>query len=378
MKHPPTTATIAHSSLPDGKATTQLHLHQHELHCKFDDQSLVFPLRTLKLSRGGANNRLIFITSPQHPGWSVFTADRSLLTALKATGDSNVSAQVSLVDNSSLKGWLTLFVFLFVIIALGVGAVYLRNPATRLLASAIPPTWERMLGELVYTGIRSERKIIEDEELTKELTDLVAPLTEVVANSGYTLDFHIARDEDLNAFALPGGIIVVNTATILKAPRLDVLLGVLAHEISHVTLQHSTRQIITVFGLYFVVDFIFGNVFGTIAAVSQGATYLLQQGFSRESEREADEAGLELLQKARISPQGMVDFFVLIRDHYAAIDAGPLGALDGSLNFLSTHPDTDSRIEYLKERIKSIPQEHLRELPEERFKKFQAKISAIR
>jgi predicted Zn-dependent protease len=133
-----------------------------------------------------------------------------------------------------------------------------------------------------------------------------------------------------------------------------------------------------VFGLYFVVDFIFGNVFGTIAAVSQGATYLLQQGFSRESEREADEAGLELLQKARISPQGMVDFFVLIRDHYAAIDAGPLGALDGSLNFLSTHPDTDSRIEYLKERIKSIPQEHLRELPEERFKKFQAKISAIR
>ena len=367
-------ATIAHPSLPNGKGTAQLQIHKHELHCKFGDQSLVFPLRTLKLSRGGANNKLYFITSPLHPEWSVFTADRSLLAALKDTGDSNVSVQVSLVDNSAAKGWLVLAGFLIVLIALGVGAVYLRNPATKLLASAIPPSWERMLGELVYTGVKSERKIIEDAELTKELTELVAPLTEVVANSGYTLDFHIARDEDLNAFALPGGIIVVNTATILKAPRLDVLLGVLAHEISHVTLQHSTRQIITVFGLYFVVDFIFGNVFGTIAAVSQGATYLLQQGFSRESEREADETGLELLQKARIAPQGMVDFFVLIRDHYANIDAGPLGALDSSLNFLSTHPDTDSRIEYLRERIKDLPKD-FRVLDEERFKRFQMKIS---
>jgi predicted Zn-dependent protease len=144
-----------------------------------------------------------------------------------------------------------------------------------------------------------------------------------------------------------------------------------------VTLQHSTRQIITVFGLYVVVDFVLGNIFGTIAAISQGATYLLQQGFSRESEHEADDSGFQLLIKANVSPQGMVDFFVLVRDYYKSLDLGPLGTLDKALNFLSTHPDTDSRIDFLNNRIKEMPALAKRELPEARFKEFQTKLQKV-
>lgn len=355
----------------------QITISSREVICKFGDQSITFQIRGLKVSRGGANNKLTFLTHPTHPEWQIFTADSTLYKELSRSEDHQLHAQLRVAKGKGYRAWSVTFVVLAGFILLLASAWFLRTPAIKLVASTIPPSWERKLGELVYAGIRTESKILENEELTKELTELVAPLTEAVKDSGYTFEFHISRDEDLNAFALPGGIVVVNQGTILKAPRLEVLLGVLAHEISHVTLQHSTRQIITVFGLYVVVDFVLGNVFGTIAAISQGATYLLQQGFSRESEHEADDSGFKLLLKANISPQGMVDFFVLVRDYYKSLDLGPLGTLDKALNFLSTHPDTDSRIEFLSNRIKEMPALSKRELPEAKFKEFQTKLQKV-
>lgn len=376
-KSSPITATISHPSLPEGRMAAQITISSREVICKFGEQSITFQIRGLKVSRGGANNKLTFLTHPTHPEWQIFTADSTLYRELSRSEDNQLHAQLRVAKGKGYRAWSVTFIVLAGFILLIASAWFLRTPAIKLVASTIPPSWERKLGELVYAGIRTESKILENEELTKELTELVAPLTEAVKDSGYTFEFHISRDEDLNAFALPGGIVVVNQGTILKAPRLEVLLGVLAHEISHVTLQHSTRQIITVFGLYVVVDFVLGNVFGTIAAISQGATYLLQQGFSRESEHEADDSGFKLLLKANISPQGMVDFFVLVRDYYKSLDLGPLGSLDKALNFLSTHPDTDSRIEFLSNRIKEMPALSKRELPEAKFKEFQTKLQKV-
>jgi predicted Zn-dependent protease len=365
-KSSPISATISHPSLAEGRMAAQITIGSRELICKFGEQSMTFQLRGLKVTRGGANNKLTFLSHPSHPEWQIFTTDSNLHKELSRTTDEQLKVQLRVVKSSGYRAWSATFVVLGILILIILGAWFLRTPAIKLVASSIPPSWERKLGELVYAGIRTESKILENEELTKELTELLAPLTEVVKDSGY-----------LNAFALPGGIVVVNQGTILKAPRLEVLLGVLAHEISHVTLQHSTRQIITVFGLYVVVDFVLGNIFGTIAAISQGATYLLQQGFSRESEHEADDSGFQLLIKANVSPQGMVDFFVLVRDYYKSLDLGPLGTLDKALNFLSTHPDTDSRIDFLNNRIKEMPALAKRELPEARFKEFQTKLQKV-
>lgn len=370
-------ATISHPSLEQGRMAANLTVNSREVHCKYDETSISFPLRGLKVHRGGANNKLTFLSHANHPEWQVFTVDPEIYRELIRFGDDALKKQLGKAKTTGRRSWSATFMVLGALIALAVGVWYFRTPAIKLVASTIPPSWERKLGELVYAGIRTERKILENEELNKELTELVAPLTEAVKDTGYQFEFHISRDEDLNAFALPGGIVVVNQGTILKAPRLEVLLGVLAHELSHVTLQHSTRQIITVFGMYVVVDFVLGNVFGTIAAISQGATYLLQQGFSRESEHEADESGFELLAKAQISPKGMVEFFTLVRDHYASIDLGPLGTVDKALNFLSTHPDTDSRIEFLNNRIKEMPVVKTRELPEAKFKEFQTKLQKV-
>jgi predicted Zn-dependent protease len=375
MGYPSFPVVLNHSSLPGGRASATLTLTTSDAKITSEDASLSFPLRNLEIKRGGANNALVFLSHPSHPEWCVFTSDKTVLKALRESKNTEVSRQACALTRSRSYGWIALCLFLAVVIGAGVGIFMLRDPATRLLANMVPPSWERRLGEAVYAGIKRDSDIIEDQTLTKEFTDLLTPLLEVAKDSGYTFDVHISDSSDVNAFALPGGIIVVNKGAILKVDRLEMLLGVLAHEISHVTLQHSTRQVITVFGLYIVVDFVLGNIFGTIAAVSQGAAFLLQQGFSREAEHEADISGLLYLEKANINPQGMIDFFALLQKEYEESPIPGLDTLEGSLNFLSTHPDTNSRIQYLTERIKSQPPRGVfRALHEDGFKAFQTKL----
>jgi predicted Zn-dependent protease len=146
---------------------------------------------------------------------------------------------------------------------------------------------------------------------------------------------------------------VVNAGTILKAGRLEEVLGVMAHEVSHVTKRHATRQLISMYGIYFFVDVVAGGMAGTLAGLSQGALFLLQQGFSREDEEEADLQGLRYLEKAQIDPSGMVDFFERVKEES---ERDPLiSSLDKHVAILSTHPATDSRIAYLRDRILVMP-----------------------
>jgi predicted Zn-dependent protease len=229
----------------------------------------------------------------------------------------------------------------------------LRGPIAGLIADFVPKSWERGLGEVSFTVMRNSISIIDDDDLQKQFEVLIAPVLKVAEESGYTFEVHISREQGLNAFALPGGVMVVNAGTILKAGRLEELLGVLAHEVSHVTKRHATRQLISMYGIYFFVDLVFGGMAGTLTGLSQGALFLVQQGFSRENEEEADLQGLRYLEKAQIDPNGMVEFFERVKEE---TEKDPLvSAVEKRVEILSTHPATDSRIAYLRDRILVMP-----------------------
>jgi predicted Zn-dependent protease len=227
--------------------------------------------------------------------------------------------------------------------------VIARTPATKLAADLIPRSWERMLGKAVFMAVSSSTKMLDDAEIASALQKELEPLLAVTAKSGYTFEFHISRELDTNAFALPGGSLVINAGTILKSSRAEELLGVVAHEMAHVTNRHSTRQIVTLLGLYAVADIVFGGTIGMIAAGGQGAVYLLRQGFSRDQEREADREGLQYLNEARIDPFGLVEFFTKGREEQQRIPL--VGSVEQYVGFLNTHPGTDERIDYLKSQI---------------------------
>lgn len=373
--HPSNQGVIAHDSLPTGRAFAQISITAISVVAKAEsDVRVEFPLSGLKLQWGGANNKLLFLSHPTKPGWSIFTRDRTLLSHLQASGAPQLAKEISALKKSSRKNLRRSLYVLVLLLGLLTATTLLWKPFVATCAYYIPFSWEKKLGEAVFLGIKRDTTIIENDDLRAEFKKLLEPLTTAVGPMSSELEFYLAKSDSLNAFALPGGKVVVNSKTILEAGRVEELFGVLAHEISHVSHRHTARQIITVLGVYTVVDIVLGSGVGTVAAVTQGASYLLQQGFSRDQERDADRTGLGYLQAAQIDPNGMIEFFQRIeREHDKDI---PLGEVEKSLSFLSTHPATADRISELRELIKAAPSQTYRVFDPKGFDSFKARLRA--
>lgn len=154
----------------------------------------------------------------------------------------------------------------------------------------------------------------------------------------------------MNAFAVPGGHVVIfdSILNLMDAP--EQLAGLLAHEASHVQLQHSTRAIFRELANSLFFSVLLGEYGDISSVVAQQADQLAGLSYSRELEFEADDNGLKLLEKSRIPPQGMPDLF---RKMEAAL--GSSGEASGSLpTFLSTHPSMRERIEAAEEKIRKM------------------------
>jgi predicted Zn-dependent protease len=120
--------------------------------------------------------------------------------------------------------------------------------------------------------------------------------------------------------------------------------GVLAHELAHVTRRHSLRNIIKSAGLIITLQALIGDMSGLFGIAAEGSRYLLQQKFSRDFEREADDTGWDYLVAANIDPRGMTRSFEKIRDMIAASD---MAVMEGTLALANTHPTSQERIDRL-------------------------------
>jgi len=119
------------------------------------------------------------------------------------------------------------------------------------------------------------------------------------------MEFYVADDASVNAFAMPGGFIVMNTGLLTLADNAEQVAGVLAHEIQHVEKRHSLNGMVKSAGLMVTVSLVFGDLSGVAALGSD----LIRLKFSRQHEAEADIEGLKALVVSGISPTGMRDFF---------------------------------------------------------------------
>ena len=373
--HPLINATLVTSNEGSARHIVILRISPTVLHAEGKTASCSLPLKGLRVSWGGANNALLFISHPHHPEITLFTRDKAVIAALEAHTTPELYQQLKALKMVASRRHLRAL-GAGVALMIGVWGITLAwSPTTRYLAGFVPFSWEQKIGQYLFKGLGTEMSFLNDSKTNEKLRTLSAPLLEQAKKEGFTFELHIAESEDLNAFAIPGGILVVNSQTILKAGRPEELLGVIAHEISHVTHRHTVRQVITVFGVYVVADLLLGNFLGSVAALSQGASYLLQQGFSREQEHDADVTGLHYLEAAKIDPRGMMEFFSRIRDERDKV--GYIGTVERSLSFLSTHPDTDSRIAEIRARIERSGAQPPPPLPLEPFQELQADVRRL-
>lgn len=222
----------------------------------------------------------------------------------------------------------------------------------------IPPAHEAQLGDLVLAQTRLQMKLLDSGPAVAAVSAIGTKLT---TGSVHRYRWYVAERPDVNAFAAPGGVVVVFSGLIRSAASAEELAGVLAHEVAHAELRHSLRGMVKSLGLRALVSLLSGDATGSV--FTDAATRLTELRFSREAEREADADGLRRLLAARIDPKGMIRFYEKLADE-KKLATPPL---------LSTHPASGERLERLRQEVARHKEDWLR-LPID----FEAARAALR
>lgn len=315
-----------------------------------DQGFFAFPLTDIQVNLGGASDRLVFFAHPQFPKASIFTADHAVLDHPAFAQNPSLARARDRIRRRKIVSLCVTLAILGLIIAAIAGVWLGKDPMVNAIARQVPAEWEQQLGDTAFKQVTLSRKLITDDAVQRQLDLLAGPLLAVVPQDRCKFRLHIIEDASLNAFALPGGNVAIHTGLLLAADTPEEVLGVLGHELSHVTRQHGMRAMVQSVGLFAVVQAFLGDATGLLAVLANNAPFLLTQKFSRDHEREADEQGFRYLEAAKLNPRGMITFFEKMRREEEKLRAQlPGGEALDALNFLSTHPATPERMAHLEQ-----------------------------
>lgn len=211
---------------------------------------------------------------------------------------------------------------------------------------------ENDIGYQFFKRLEKTNKIISDPLVDFYINEIALTLLQGLDEQVRQYRISVIDSSAINAFAVPGGYIGLNTGLILATTQEDQLAGVLAHEIAHVYLQHGMQMVekqkslntATLASLFLAlvasqhsdagVD---GELVSGALLASTAGTYQSIINFTRENEYEADRFGSDLMQDAGYSSTGMAELFALLGGDVAA------GELS-SIEYLRTHPIRANRI----------------------------------
>jgi predicted Zn-dependent protease len=219
-------------------------------------------------------------------------------------------------------------------------APFIGNKAVHL----IPRSFERTLGEKAKSQIDLFTNLDEEKSaLAQEFFE------ETGFESPYPVQVHVAQESVVNAFALPGGQIVIYQGIIDMMESWEELAALLAHELAHVNERHSMKMLCRNLSTYLLISVLTADVAGVSSILMDNAARIHELSNSRSHEREADLVGLDYLLHQQINPEAMTDLFSGFLEQEKM-------HLNETLAFLSSHPLTDNRIDYIRKMIKASGQ----------------------
>ncbi len=219
------------------------------------------------------------------------------------------------------------------------GLILLLPLLSGLLAPFVPDSVQDPIGQHMIDTTAEEAPYCNDPDGVAALQSLVDRIA-TAADDGRSYKVYVSSADVLNAFAAPGGYVVLYEPIISKADSANEVAGVLAHEMGHVIEDHPAKGVVEAAGYGILGMLTFGG--GDKAAIARS---LLSNHYSRADELEADQIGVETLNRAGIDSTGLISFFDKLKA------AG--GDMPGALEFLSTHPSGDRRADELEGLIKA-------------------------
>lgn len=203
-------------------------------------------------------------------------------------------------------------------------------------------TAEKNIGDLIWDELKRTEDVIVNDSITKTLDKLLKPLCKENGIERDSLKVHILQKDEVNAFALPDGHLVVYSGLIEGSKNEQALLGVLGHEIAHIEKNHVMKKLSKEIGFSVLMSLTTGNKGGRV--VKEVMHTLSSSAYDRSLEKEADITSVEYMLKAKIDPAPFADFL-----YEMSFDSGNL---NGALSWISTHPESEERAKYILEYIK--------------------------
>ena len=226
--------------------------------------------------------------------------------------------------------------------------------------NSMSPQQEIAEGDKVVAEVYKQMPVLPDDNPVSEYVErigerlvAVAPLTPGLEQQ-WPFRFHVVASKEINAFALPGGTMFINLGAIQAAETEAQLAGVMAHEMSHVILRHSTCNLVKqqhrsiLYGIGSIASGVLlgGGALGGLAQTGIGFGQNLDfLHMSRGDEQQADLLGVQIERNAGYDPRGLPQFFEIIQ-----AKAGSGGA-----QFLSDHPNPGNRTQYVNDEIAALP-----------------------
>jgi len=205
-------------------------------------------------------------------------------------------------------------------------------------------------GQQAAAQVPKQMPLVKDAAINSYVEHLGARLA-AHAPEQWPFSFKVVNQKEINAFALPGGPIFVNLGTIQAADNEAELAGVIAHEMSHVILRHSThmasQQALASGGLALLGGLLGGrggaggSIAGLVAQLGVGSVFL---HYSRNAEQQADLMGTDIMHDSGFNPMEMAHFFQKLEEQGGS----------QAPQFLSDHPNPGNRVEYVSAEAKTL------------------------
>jgi Zn-dependent protease with chaperone function len=307
-----------------------------------DGIDLSYPAATLVIPPGvGSVRRTVRLPD----GGLCELEDAELLAALEQSCKRTNAGTVLHRWEKSLPLALTALALTALVVLLFVryGVPFLARQA----ALALPPATETAIGRESLATL--DRLIMKPTPLTQarrtELTALFRRVAGPGADAaGYRLEFRSCPAVGANAFALPSGIVIITDELVEMAGQDDGIAAILAHELGHVRGRHALRHVLQSSAAGLIIATLTGDLVSITSLAATLPTVLVNASFSREFEREADDAAMAWMKSAGVPPRryaellGKLQAQLDVRSGTSAVGKSP------ARNYLSTHPDTGDRI----------------------------------
>ena len=200
---------------------------------------------------------------------------------------------------------------------------------------------EHELGDVLLDVILKTEKEIGNHQVTNAVDSIVSRICESNNIDKDQIKIHVIDKDDINAFAMPNGHLIVYSGLIANSDNQDELAGVLSHEIAHIQLNHVTKKLLSELGVSAVVTLTSGK--GSTVILKEALKKLSTLTYSRGLEKEADLKGVEYMVNAQMDPTALA--------HFLMKQASDENESAKYLQWVSTHPDSRDRSIYIIEYI---------------------------